>query len=210
MRKKKFIIASTGITTQWQSGICSRWAPLEMTQSEVSGFTWCTWVLSFISRLRFCFLIVKSSISWAIITQCSLTRWKVPLTIQYSRITTLSWYTWNHANRLSDEEHVDSVMKITLILFMLTILPYALFSSTLGPQQDRLPNVRTMVHVAPTVDDEWLPKCGRHKEGPDSLQEFCLHRIRHWCCFTCEINWEQCKRDQYKDEQIFSARKVEV
>lgn len=43
------------------------------------------------------------------------------------------------------------VMKVTLILFMLTILPYATLSCTLGPQHDRLPNVRTMVHVAPTV-----------------------------------------------------------
>jgi hypothetical protein len=46
---------------------------------------------------------------WAVIVQCSITRWKVALTIQYSGVTTLYWYTRNHANRLRLTRNMSTV-----------------------------------------------------------------------------------------------------
>jgi len=76
------------------------------------------WILSFISRYS-SFLIVKSSINWAIITLCSITssgsfnKYSIqglqPPCLGHLNITLTTCLT---------KEHVDSLMKINLILFM--------------------------------------------------------------------------------------------
>lgn len=63
----------------------------------------------------------------------------------------MSWTPENHANYLSDQGTCGQPHEDQSDSFHVMILPYALFSCTLGPQQDQLPSTRTMVHVAPTV-----------------------------------------------------------